>query len=73
MNEDPILVTRATGFISSNLVRGLFGRGAKVIASNVSSPSRQLEEGAYAREEWGWKPHYSHAEMVDSFLEEQAA
>ncbi len=44
MNKKPILVTGATGFIGSHLVRQLLTHGASVVASNVSGSSRHLED-----------------------------
>ncbi len=44
MSKNPILVTGATGFIGSHLVRQLLTNGANVVASNVSGSSRHLED-----------------------------
>ncbi len=44
MKKNPILVTGATGFIGSHLVRQLLAKGATVVASNVSGSCRHLED-----------------------------
>lgn len=44
MKQYPILVTGATGFIGSHLIRRLMAKGAIVVASNVSGSCRHLED-----------------------------